>query len=486
MGAAEFSRDVMANEPNASLSQRLANYLAQLPPPAVLKLASGIEREKLRGTTGLPYETILSGLRPLLASFRGARPGMADPVRRLCLPFEDLLSDAPAVDRSRGRIARGVIEPLWAWLESELLPDALPDMARRIVDHTLKGDAPALETTVSVMHASVAAAIAAALDDARRDGARRRESEARLGSESAIEDARAIAAALSIAPVMLKLQSVLPKSAADFNDDLVTAVKELYEEAREKSADAALYVPFAAMARLAEPWQILRLARKVAHYRNDMLISRSELAVLGELLLADMDRIAQAAESKRPGHADLDKLRDEIKRFARISRGFTAEIDLRRHGEWGQRLLGARARLSAAISQEMARFETDLPRALPLHQIGQYGRGGPLRPDISGAPDTVRTERMNACLRFLEGLTPICEAVGAQSHCRSVRGQITIYLNTYEDRLLEELRTATGTARANAEAFVEIAARFREALGEDRTADVLRRRADVALQQAAS
>ncbi len=484
MGAAEFSRDVMAKEPNASLSQRLANYLAQLPPPAVLKLASGIEREKLRGNAGLPYETILSGLRPLLAAFRGARPGMADPMRRLCQPFEDLLSNAPEVDRARGRIARSVIQPLWSWLETELLPDALPDMAQRIVDHTLKGDAAARDTTVSVMHASVAAAIAAALGDVRRDGARRREIETRLGGESGIEDARAIAAALSIAPVMLKLQSALPLGAADFDESLVTAVKELYEEAREKSPEAALYVAFGAMARLAEPWQILRLARKVAHYRNDMLISRSELAVLGEALLADMDRIARAAESKRPGHADLDMLRGEIKRFARISRGFTSEIDLRRHGEWGQRLLGARARLSAAISQEMARFETDLPRALPLHQIGQYGRGGPLRPDISAAPDTARTERMSACLRFLEGLSPICEAVGAQSHCRSVRSQITVYLNTYEDRLLEELRTATGTARINAEAFIEIAARFREALGEDRTADILRRRADVALQVA--
>jgi hypothetical protein len=484
MGAAEFSRDAMANEPNASLSQRLASYLAQLPQPVVLKLASGIEREKLRGAAGLPYETILSGLRPLLAPFRGRRPGMADPLRRLCLPFEDLLSDEQSIDRRRGRIARRVIEPLWAWLESELLPDMLPDMSRRIVDHTLKDDRIALEASVSVLHAAVAAALVAALDEARRDAARRREIEARLGSEGGIEDARAIAAVLSIAPIMLKLQSALPNAIGDFDEEHVNLVKELYDEAREKSSEVALYVAFATMARLSETWQILRLARKVAHYRNDMLVSRSELAVLGELLLADMDRIARGAESKRPGHTDLDNLREEVRRFARMSKGFTAEIDLRRHGDWGQRLLGARARLSAAISQEMARFETDLPRALPLHQIGQYGRGGPLRPDISSPPDPSRAERMKACLRFIEGLTPICDAVGAQSHCRSVRGQITAYLNTYEDRLLEEMRSASGTARANAEAFIEVAASFREALGENRSADVLRRRADVALRAA--
>ena len=484
MGTAEFSRDVMADEPNTSLSQRLAKYLAQLPAPAVLKLASGIEREKLRGTAGLPYETILSGLRPILATLQGKRPGMADPLRRLCLPFEDLLSSAPSIDRSRGEIARAVIGPLWAWLETELLPDAVPDMARRIVDHTLKSDTVALDAAVSVLHASVAAAISAELDEARRDAGRRREIEARLGGEGGLEDAASIAVVLSVAPIMLKLQSILPKPVADFDDAMVGAVKDLYEEAHENSPEAANYVAFVAMARLSEPSQILRLARKVAHYRNDMLISRSELAVVGELLLADMDRIARNAEGKRPGQTDLDQLREEVRRFARISKGFTTEIDLRRHGEWGQRLLGARARLSAAISQEMARFETDLPRALPLHQIGQFGRGGPLRPDISSAPDPVRTARMSACLRFLEGLAPICEAVGAQSHCRSIRAQITTYLNTYEDRLLEEMRTASGTARMNAEAFVEIAASFRDALGEERLAELLRRRAGVALQAA--
>ncbi|MDP2122898.1 MAG: hypothetical protein Q8J92_00820 [Parvibaculum sp.] len=474
----------MANEPNASLSERLANYLAQLPPPAVVKLASGLEREKLRGTAGLPYETILSGLRPLLAAFRGVRPGMADPVRRFCQPFEDLLSDEDSIDRQRGRIARRVIEPMWTWLETELLPDALPDLAGRIIDHTLKNDRIALDAAVSVLHASAAAAIEAALDEARRDATRRREIEAQLGGETGIEDARAIAAVLSIAPAMLKLQSILPKAVADFDEGQVNLVKELYDDARERSAEVALYVPFVAMARLAESWQILRLARKVAHYRNDMLISRSELSVLGDLLLADMDRIARSAEGKRPGQADLDKLLEDVRRFARMSKGFTAEIDLRRHGEWGQRLLGARARLSAALSQEMARFETDLPRALPLHQIGQYGRGGPLRPDLSKAPDPARAARMGTCLRFIRGLAPICDAVGAQSHCNSIRGQITTYLNVYEDRLLDEMRAASGSARMNAEAFIEIAAGFREALGEDRLADVLRRRAGVALQAA--
>ena len=472
----------MKTEAPASLKQRLASYLAQLPPPTALKLASGLEREKLRGNTGLPYEMILSGLRPLLASFRGKRPGAPDPLRQFCQPFEDLLIDDGKLDRRQGRISRASVIRVWTWLENDLLPDALPDMKRRIVDHTLKGDRAALDATVSVMHASAAAAILSAIEEARHDAARRRQAEAQLGGESGFEDAREIAGVLSIAPAMLTLQSMLPKTIDNLDEATLSSVKDLYDETHKTAPADALYIPFAVMSRLAEPSQILRFVRKIAQQRNDMIISRCDLAVFGELLLAEMEKIARNADALRPGHADLDRLLEDVRRFARLSKGFTAEIDLRRNGEWGQRLLAARGRVSAAISQEMSRFENELVRALPFHQMGAYGRGGPMKPDLQKAPDPARAARMEACLRFVAGVTLICEPLGAQSHCRSVRQQVETYLAAYEDRLLEEIRVATGSARANAELFLDFAADFHEALGEDKQAGILRRRGQVAIR----
>ncbi len=471
----------MKTEPQASIRQKLASYLAQLPPPAVLKLASGLEREKLRGTAGLPYEMILSGLRPLLASFAGGqRPGLPDALRQFCRPFEDLLVDSEPGHRRQGLISRGSVMRVWAWLEEELLPDALPDMKRRIVDHTLKGDQAALEAAVSVMHASTASAIFAAIDEARGSAEKRNQVEKRLGGENGFDDAREIASVLSIAPAMLRLQAELPRSIGSFDEDMVATVKDIYDEVAENTPAEALYIPFAVMNRLSEPAQILRFVRKVAHQRNDVVISRCELSVFGEVLLSEMEEIARRTDTLRPGHSDLDRLLVDICRFSQLSRGFTAEIDLRRNGEWGQRLLAARGRVSAAISQEMSRFETELVRALPFHQIGQYGRGGPMKPDLAKAPDQARAARMTACLRFAAGIAPICESVGAQSHCRSIRQQIETYLSAYEDRLLEELRVAKGSARSHAESFVEIAAGFHETLGEEKQAEVLRRRGHVA------
>lgn len=470
----------MTTEPQASIRQKLAIYLAQLPPPAVIKLASGLEREKLRGTTGLPYDMILSGLRPILARFQGERPGTPDALRQFCNPFEDLLINGDDDGRSQGAISRSTVMRVWQWLCDELLPDALPDLKQRIADHTLKNDQPALEAAVSVLHASSAKAILAAIEQARSNPERRKQLEKRIGGESGLEDAREIGAILSIAPAMLKLQAELPKPILNFSDEMVTTLKQVYDETYEYAPEEAIYLPFMVMRRLVEPSQILRFVRKVAHQRNDMMISRCELAVFGEVLLAEMEEIARRVDTQRPGHSDLEAMLLDIRRFAHLSKGVTAEIDLRRNGEWGQRLLAARGRVSAAITQEMSRFEADLIRALPFHQIGQYGRGGPMKPDLAKAPDRARIERMMACLRFVHGLSTICESVGVQSHSRSIRQQIETYLSSYEDRLLEELRVATGTARPVAEEFIEIAAGFRDALGEEKQAEVLRRRGQVA------
>ena len=471
----------MESKAETGLSRKLAQYLEKLPEPALLKLAYGLEREKLRGTKGLPFEQLISALRPLLATISGTRPGLPDPMRHFCQPFEDLL----VTDSSRarkGQISRSAIALVWTWLENDLLPDAMPDLCRHVTEKTLEGDKAALDAAVSVMHASASRAMLAELERARKDAAYCRELERRLSGEEGLEDARKIADVLSIAPAMLRLQNMLPKPIENFDEVMVGQVRDLYDEVSEEAPERAIYIAYGVAGRLAEPHQVLRLARRIAHQRNDMLISRTELAVLGEDILSEMEEIASEAEASRPGRTDLEKMLKQVKRFTRLSKGLTSEIDLRRCGEWGQRLLAARATFSAALAEELSRIELILVRALPLQQIGAYGRGAPQRPDLSGAPSEERSEKAHAALRFLYGITPYGEAVGAQSHCCSVTKQVNAYLDAYEDRLLEELRLSDGEKRDNARLYLELVAHFREELGYVDQADILRRRGLVAAQ----
>ncbi|MCE9650553.1 MAG: hypothetical protein K8R18_13100 [Parvibaculum sp.] len=472
----------MDSKPGSALAERLSNLLSRLAPATAKKLATGLEREKLQGTDGLPYGLILTSLRPALERGGGPRPGMPDPLRQFCLPFEDLLVNARDATRHTRQIARTSIDPVWFWLTTELLPDTLPDITGRLVEHTLSGDRIAHGGALAILHATCSAALLSGLDAARRDVAQRRKLERLLGGDAMIEDARFMAEALAVAPFMMELHNELPRRIDDFDDGLVAKVSELYEDARDASPECAIYVPLAAMNRLTSPWQILRLARKLSGFGNDAAVSRSGLAALGEIFLREMEAIAAGFETKRPGKADLERMRAGVLRFAEISQGFVHEIDIRRISDWGHRILASRARLSATITEEMSRFEQDIAKALPLHQIGVYGKNGPRRPDATQAPNAERVARAQACLQFLTGVCPVSESIGVQAHCKTITQQVETYLVAYEDGLIEEIRRARDKERANALAYLEVVADFRETLGPDAAAATLRRRGKVAAQ----
>jgi hypothetical protein len=474
----------MESKPGSVLAERLSNLLSRLTPTTATKLASGLERERLQGADGLPYGLILSSLRPVLGLSKGPRPGVPDPLRQFCFPFEDLLVDRCDPSRHTRQIARASIDPVWFWLTSELLPDALPDITARIVEYTLSGDRIALGGALAVLHATCSAALLSGLDAARRDLAQRRKLESLLGNEAMLDDARCMAEALAVAPFMLRLRSELPKRVKDFDDHFVAQVSELYEEAREAAPEYAIYVPIAAMNRLEAPWEILRLARKLSGFGNDTALSRSGLAALGETFLGELEDIAGGFETKRPGKTDLALMRDRVLRFAEISQGFVREIDIRRVSDWGHRILAARGRLSAAITEEMSRFEQEMAKALPLHQIGTYGKNGPRRPDVTQAPNLDRAAKVKAALNFLVSVTQAAESIGVQAHCRTVTQHIETYLIAYEDGLIEEIRRARGRERDNALAYLEVVIGFREILGPAAGAQTLRRRGNVAAAQA--
>jgi len=464
------------------LKERLSAFLASLALPTARKLASGLERARLRGDEGLPYELILASLRPALEKNDGPRPGVSDPLRQFCLPFEDLLVDRRDPTGHTRQILRSSIDPVWLWLSQDLLPDALPDLTDRIVEHTLSDNVIALNSSLAVLYASCSISLLSAIEEARKDGARRHKLERQLGGDAVLDDARLMGEALSVATFLIDLERMLPKKLDNFDDERVALVSELYKDASDMSPEHAIYVPFAAMNRLQSPWQILRLARKIAGFGNDAALSRSGLSDLGETFLLEIEDISSHFEGLRPGKADLNRMAEDIKRFAAISQGFISEIDIRRVSDWGHRILAARAKLSASVAEEMSRFQQDVAKALPLYQVGSYGKNGPRRPDIIHVPDAQRFARAKCDMLFLSHIAPYADSIGIQAHSRTILQQIEAYLVAYEDGLIEEIRKMSDEEHQNGMAFLDFVAELRETMGQAEAAKVLRRRGRVAAQ----
>lgn len=464
----------------------LRQFLSDLPSPAAVKLMDAVESGSLPAThLGLPIEEIRAALSPALAKMKGKRDGALTDLRLFTAPFEDFLFDGERREKEAGLIPRSSVEPIWNWITNELIPDTLPAMLTRVETHIASGDKEALRAAVTVLLQAAGAAMTAALERCETDTKYANTTATRLGGYDVIADAREVADVFAILDEMQEMQESVPRHITSFDDRMVSEVRDLYDDLYERDPDRAIFLALAVMGRLDCPWQILRLARKVAQKTDDTMISRTDFSILGERLIRRLEMIASYFENLRPGLSDLEELHIQIIEFSELSKGITREIELLRIGNWGQRLLKARNVISTAISDEFAHYPKDLGAALPLQRIGGFGRSGPRRVDISHMPDEEKLARIRRELKFMLQTKDLAQSIGAQAAFDKLLPELEAFMVTYEDAILEEMRHCDADTAEHAEAYLEFAAEVSEQLTGRAGAATLLKRGRVALQASA-
>ncbi len=464
----------------------LKHFLSDLPPPAAVKLMDAVENGTLPAKhLGLAIDDIRESLAPALAKMKGKRDGTLTDLRLFTAPFEDFLFDGERSEKEPGLIPRSSVEPIWTWITKELIPDTFPAMAARVETHIDSGDKEALDAAVTVLLQAMGAAMVAAISRCETDTKFANSTAAQLGGYDVIGDAREVADVFVILDEMQEMQASVPRHISSFDDRMVSDVRDLYDDLYERDPDRAIYLALAVMGRLDCPWQILRLARKIAQKTDDTMISRTDFSILGERLIRRLEMIASFFENLRPGLSDLEELHIQIIEFSELSRGITREIELLRIGNWGQRLLKARNVISTAISDEFAHYPKDLSAALPLQRIGGFGRSGPRRVDIAHMPDDEKLSRIRRELKFVLQTRDMAQSIGAQAAYDKLLPELEAYMVTYEDAILEELRHCDADTADNAEAYLEVAAEVSEQLTGHAGAETLLKRGRVALQASA-
>jgi hypothetical protein len=105
---------------------------------------------------------------------------------------------------------------------------------------------------------------------------------------------------------------------------------------------------------------------------NEILFSQTDMGIVGDLLLADMENLALDIASVRPELLDPEMVLNKLERFVQMSGGLVREIGVRRDGKWGQRLIKIRQLASDAMDALIARTPREITAALPV-QPGAFG-----------------------------------------------------------------------------------------------------------------
>ncbi|MEI9932740.1 MAG: hypothetical protein WDM89_19955 [Rhizomicrobium sp.] len=387
---------------------RLRSFLGALPPNAAARLAKAVEIDRLTGGRSLPHELILDALRPSLREDPDRTPA---PLRLFCQPFEDLLVEQPVTRKQKGRIARGSAVAIWHWLSDTLLFDTVKLYSVDVKRLVLQGREAETRARAGEFWPLAGAAIRDALAKDRG------EVRATLQSDVAVADAEEIAMLLSAGAMIADIQNLLPKGAPHLSADSLKALRSVHDRLAATTPDAAPYIAVIAMNRLAHPWEALQIPQIIVNQTQDTLISGTDMGMVGELLLSDIEMHGNAVRAVRHPVFDVDELIGHLAHFTELSSHIVREIEVRRGGTWGKRLLADRAAVAETMDGLMERATGDILNALPVHAIGGYG-GGPKSADVLRP---VLDEKAERALRYAK-LLAAARITPCWGHCGCLSG----------------------------------------------------------------
>lgn len=442
------------------------------------RLATRIEFDRQENRYGLPHQAIIALMRPYLAAIRA--PRVFTPQRILCVPFEDMLSfDDPTVKQTGG-ISRKSIPFMWQWLTGELLRDRFAVLGDAFVEAQQAGDDDAVRQAARAIWAEAAAALAAPLAAAEADGDAWRELAAAHGGSRRLEDIRDMAAVLDIAPYVESCKDGLPpRPVIGLGPDDVALIQQQYLAISEEKPGRELYLLLVVMGRLLQPFPILRVFRALSSRRSDdVLYRQTDLAAAGNIVIAaledDARNVAAAAADREVREEEIIK---KASRFAAAFKGITQDIGIRRDGEWGQRMYGARAAVSEAVERHVLRnAERTVLSALPV-------RRGRIAPLLDHWPKEDDFFAADSRARSLAAASRIAEHIGLQAACQATMGDLKKSLASFGSQLLEALPKVDPSDADKATMHLNTLVRLTELISGSDEADLLRRRGNAALNR---
>ena len=435
-------------------TERLRDYLAQLSPQSQALLMREFERAVDRGDQDATVANfVLEQLRKIArGSDDDARPRTDNPARFVFRPLESFLIESNVVARP-GQIRRASLLPVWQWLAREGAPDLTREFEQALSRGPESGTTPEIETAARKLQIAAVEALRALVTPA--SGTDNRRALSRIGPADVIEDLPSIASVLHAREAVDMLNSRLPSYLRVFNDQQIAAVTAALNV---PSLQTPQLLPFALsliLQRLAAPWQIIRLAVRMAASDDELRVAATPYGIAVTIALHDLSCLAATlrADIRRSRFGDVA---EHLKTLHDGVRGLRTELDLRNDSAWGRQLASIRADISSALQSEIESVPGRVRRLLRQRTDKDIAGGSQIDPGD------------------VDETTALIEFVAV---CRTYAGELAINevtLRTYSDlqhyveqsteALVQSLRASEGRGKAYRQAQVAAAIRFCDVL----------------------
>lgn len=462
--------------------ERLREYLRNLKPEARAMLIAELERAQLRGDDMAGSELVLEELRRTIRAEAQQVPRIGDAARLFFMPFEPFLIDAAADHKRVGRIARLSLEPIWGWIGRDLIPAEAKALTEDINRALLADDKTKADQLVRALHERATLRMRETLATVGADEKAQRRLAIQVGTPRATEDVATLLHVLEVRDALADLVKRLPNYVRVFERELIEqakmhidtacAAKSLGGDAARK-ADVIRYGLVLLMSRLAAPWQLIRLATRVAESDVAARVAETPYAVAVTIVLSEMEATVSDLRTAFKAGKPVTSI---LKELHGAARGLRTEMDLSVESTWSRQLAAIRSDVSNLLKSEIDAAPGRVRRLLrppPAKEI----RPGSTVDSIEVEDVQARVEFVNACRNYAGELALSEVTVRAYS-------ELTQYLETGTKVLLDALRHAEAPERPFRQSQVDAAIRLCRSLFGAEYAELLTKAADVAVQAA--
>jgi len=450
--------------------ERLRDYLVQLPPQSQALLMREFERAIERGEDTTVATFVLEQLRQIVrgSGEEETKPRVDDPARLLFRPLEPFLVEGNAPVRP-GQIRRSSLLPVWQWLNR----DGAPEQAREFetaLENIRTGTASNLEAVLRKFQLAAADAIVKIATPIQ--GGDKQRGLSRVGPPNVIEDLLPIGSVLQAREALDGFSGRMPSYLRVFADSQIATVSAALNVPGLQTPQLLPFALSLVMQRLTAPWQIIRLAIKMAASDDEIRVAATPYGIAVTIALHDLSSLAAGLRMDiKRGH--FDNVAEQLKILHDGVRGLRTELDLRNDSAWGRQLTSIRADISNSLQSEIDSVPGRVRRILRQRSDK----------DIPSAPRIDDGEVADAVA--LIDFVAVCRTYASELAINEVTlrtySDLQQYVEHSTEALVQSLRGGDAKARAYRQAQVAAAIRFCDVLFGHDYAQLMSRAAENAV-----
>ncbi|AWL97250.1 hypothetical protein CIT37_37905 [Bradyrhizobium ottawaense] len=447
--------------------ERLREYLAQLPPQAQALLMREFERALERGQDRAVATLVLEQLRKIVRKSEAdeAPPPRTDDLSRLLFQaLEPFLIEA-GVPLRVGQIRRTSLQPIWQWLGRDGAPDKVNEFEAALA-RMPPDSAGQVEALAQKLQGVAADAIFELTGPGGGDKSR---ALARVGPPNVIEDLYSIGAVLQVREAIAGLNEKLPRTLRAFGDPQIASVTSALNIPVLQTPQMLPFALSIVVQRMTAPWQIIRLAIKIAASDDEIRVAATPYGVAVTIALHDLSCVAATLRMDiKRGH--FDNVAGNLKALHDGVRGLRTELDLRNDSAWGKQLTSIRADISNALQSEIDSVPGRVRRILRQRPEKDIPPGARI--------DSTEVEETAALIDFVATCRNYASELAINEVTLRTYSDLQQYVERSTEQLVQSLRAADHKVRTYRQQQVQAAIRFCQVLFGDDYASLMSRAAE--------